>query len=629
MLEIASVIVLGIFAQWLAWKAKVPSILPLIMIGLLVGPLSEFWYHIYDADGNAIKVKFLEPIWNESAQRGLFPGSNLFYFVELAIGLILFEGGLSLKRDEIQDVGPSILKLSFFVAPFVTFFCAGTIVHFLFNFSWEISFLFSALIIVTGPTVISPILRNLRLKPNVSAVLKWEGILIDPVGALAAVLVFEFISLNHGISGGHGGEAHGSFTGEAITQLFQIIFIGLAFGTVAALGLRELLKRHMVPHYLLTVFTLGYVVATFVGSNLLIHDSGLLTIVVLGMVVGNIDMPYKEEITYFGESITILLISVLFILLSANINMSDLELLLNWKTAVLFLSIILFVRPLGVFLSTMNSNLSQKEKMFISWVGPRGIVAAGIASLFGLKLAQEGIPGAEYITPLVFMIVLGTVLLNATTAGLMAKWMGILVDKQNGILLLGANQASRILAKYLSDNNNKVILLDSNINNVQKSTDIGLSAYKADIYNDNELSSLLELNDMGFLLAMTGSMDVNNYALGKLSEKYGQNGAYRLLSINELRNPDKIEANALFSKTDDYINFSEVSRDYPQIHEVVIKDANHLAELFSTAYKQEKIIPLFIKKKDDIEMITALKTDYALQGDEVFVYMGKPMEMAN
>ena len=200
----------------------------------------------------------------------------------------------------------------------------------------------------------------------------------------------------------------------------------------------------------------------------------------------------------------------------------------------------------------------------------------------------------------------------------MAKFMGILVEKRNGILMVGAHQASRIVAKYLTNHNNKVILLDSNINNIQKCTDLGLAAYKADIYNDNDLSSILELNDMGFLMAMTGSMDVNKYALEKLSAKYGQNGAYRLLAINEIRNPEKIEDSALFSKTDDYINFSEVGRDYPQIHEIQITDADHLNTLFEIAHQQEKIIPLFIKKKENIEMITALKSDYQLDGEAFF-----------
>ncbi|MGB5780851.1 MAG: cation:proton antiporter, partial [Eudoraea sp.] len=184
MLELAGIIILGIIAQWFAWRLKLPAILPLILIGLLVGPIST----LYTADGS----KLIEPVWN--GEKGLFPGEGLYYFLSLAISIILFEGGLTLKRSEVRNVGPVISKL-ITVGTLVTFFGAGFAAHFLFDLSWQISFLFSSLIIVTGPTVITPILRNIPLKKDISAVLKWEGILIDPIGALVAVLVFEFISV--------------------------------------------------------------------------------------------------------------------------------------------------------------------------------------------------------------------------------------------------------------------------------------------------------------------------------------------------------------------------------------------------------------------------------------------------
>ena len=397
MIEFAGIIVLGIFAQWLAWRSKVPAILPLILIGLLVGPIST----LFTEDG----LKFIEPIYNQETDSGLFPGQSLFYFVSLAIGVILFEGGLTLKLKEIQGVGPAIGKL-ITVGSIVTFIGGGLAAHFIMNLNWNIAFLFAGLIIVTGPTVIAPILQNIPLTRNVATVLKWEGILIDPIGALVAVLVFEFINSAEGMQ----------FTSVALITFFQIVLIGLALGSLAALTLRELINRHMVPHYLLNVFTLALVLMVFVLSDVLAHESGLLTVVVMGMVLGNLETRYIKEILNFKESLSVLLISILFILLAANIHLEDLRLLQNWRVLVLFLVIILVLRPIGVFYSTRRSDLNFNEKTFISWVGPRGIVAAGIASLFGLKLMIKDIPQAEYITPLVFMVVLGTVLLNATTA---------------------------------------------------------------------------------------------------------------------------------------------------------------------------------------------------------------------
>ncbi len=611
--ELGGVLILGILAQWVAWRIKVPAILPLLLIGLVVGPFSTLW----TADG----LKLLDPVWNEELGHGLFPKEHLFHFVELAIGLILFEGGLSLQRDELKGVGPSIINL-ITLGSLVTFLGGAILAHFIMDLNWALSFLFSGLIIVTGPTVIGPILRNLPLKRNVSAILKWEGILIDPIGALVAVLVYEFIHISHSPEFGGGG----AFTGEAFKHFLLISLVGTALGYFLAHVLRIFLQKHWVPHYLLTVFTLAFVLAAFVGSHNLVADSGLLTVVVLGMVVGNMEMPHKNEIIYFGESISILLIAVLFILLSASMNIEDLRLLLDWRVGLLFAAIIFVLRPIGVFLSTMKSSLTTNEKLFVSWVGPRGIVAAGIASLFGSKLAAEGIHGAEYITPLVFMVVLGTVILNATGAGIIAKLLGVLLEKSNGILMVGAHRASRLIAKYLKDNGKHVILIDSNTGNIDKAHDEGIDAFTVDIYKD-DLRNNADLNDVGILMAMTGSAEVNEYTLSNLTKDFGENGAYRLTSVNELQNPESVSPHNLFSKNDDFINLLEVARDYPSISEIDINSAEELNQLLSQINEQEKAIPLFIKRAESGEFDIVLSGNNGqnltyMEGDKL-IYLGK------
>ena len=224
-----------------------------------------------------------------------------------------------------------------------------------------------------------------------STILKWEGILIDPIGALVAVLVFEFVSL---------GEYHGAeFTKETILEFGKIIIIGSSIGFTSAYAFSISIKQKWIPHYLMNVVSLALVLGVFVLSHLFAHESGLLAVVIMGMVLGNMKLAALKDIVYFKETISILLISILFILLSANINLEDLELIYNWNTVFLFGAVILIIRPLGVFLSSAGSPLSFNEKMFISWVGPRGIVAAGIASLFGLKLTMQGVQYANYITP--------------------------------------------------------------------------------------------------------------------------------------------------------------------------------------------------------------------------------------
>ncbi|MDO6471650.1 sodium:proton antiporter [Maribacter sp. 1_MG-2023] len=608
MLELAGIIILGILAQWVAWRLKLPAILPLILIGLIVGPLST----LYTEDGS----KIIEPIWNGT--KGLFPGDSLYYFVSLAISIILFEGGLTLKRSEIKNIGPVITKL-ITLGSLTTFFGAALAAYFLFGLSWQLSFLFSALIIVTGPTVITPILRNIPLKKDVSAMLKWEGILIDPIGALAAVLVYEFISVGEGQA----------YTMTALVEFGKILLFGFTFGFTFAHALTFLIKKSLIPHYLLNVVSLSVVLGVFVMSDVFAHESGLLAVVVMGMVMGNTNLPNIKELLYFKESLSILLISILFILLAANIDISDLELIYTWKTIVLFLAIVLIIRPLGVFLSSIGSNLKFNEKLFISWVGPRGIVAAGIASLFGSKLIAKGEPGAEYITPLVFMIVLGTVLLNATTARIFAKLIGVFLNKSEGILILGASKVSRLIGEYLHKNDRHVVLIDNNQSNIEKANKLGLEAISANIYSDN-LTDNIELNDIGYLMALTANSDINRYAIDKFQDAFGENGSFRLVDADEMSDPENNPKEGLFSHTDDFIKLTEAARKFPAIHEIELHDTEHYEGLIEITKADADIVPLFLLDPEgEIHIITAFSKEFTdIQKGYKLAYLGKmfPLE---
>ncbi len=617
MFELAGIIVLGIMAQWVAWRVKVPAILPLIIIGLLVGPLSTF----FTEDGE----KLLQPLLvrEEGSTSGIFPDKYLFSFVSLAIGIILFEGGLTLKRKEIAGVGPAILKM-ITIGSLITFIGAGLAAHYIVELNWAVSFLFGALVIVTGPTVIAPILQNIPLNRNVSTVLKWEGILIDPIGALVAVLAFEFI---------RSAEGGVEFTSHALVSFFQILFIGLSLGAIAAYLLYQLIRREWVPHYLLNVFTLAFVLLIFVFSDLLAHESGLLSVVVMGMVLGNMDVPRLKEILSFKESLSVLLISILFILLAALIDMEDINIIINdWWALGLFLIIVLVLRPLGVFLSTNGSELSFREKIFISWVGPRGIVAAGIASLFGLTLtaSEPVVEDAEYLVPLVFMIVLGTVLINATTARPLARLLGVTMDASEGILIIGANGASRIIGQYLQRQKRHVVLIDNNQSSIRKAEAMGLEAFNVNIYTD-DLGDHFELLDMGYMIAMTGSADVNQYAVRKYQKIFGENGAFRLLTPDELkREPSQLPQRGIFSYTDDFLNLNEVARDFPQIHELEIETKEDLERMIDRASVNNHTAPVFIHfPNGDLEPIPATLDEIEFGEGLKLVYIGKKLEAAS
>ena len=586
MFELAGVLILGVLSQYFAWKFKIPAILPLIMTGLIVGPISAEYF---SSDG----TKWIEPIWNGT--EGLLPEQILFHFISLSIGLILFEGGLTLKFSELKKMGPVIAKL-ITLGAITTFIGVAIPTHYILGISWEISFLFSALVIVTGPTVISPILRNIPLKKNVSTLLKWESILIDPIGALVAVLVFEFINA---------GEDK-SYSLITFYEFSKFLFLGILIGYVSAklIAFSSLynyiyafsIKKNLIPNFLINVLVLGSVLTVFVFSEVFAHESGLLSVVVMGVFLGNSDLPQFDDLMKFKESISVLLISILFILLASNIQLSDIKLILNWQSLLVFSILILVIRPLGVFISTSNSSLSYQEKIFISWIGPRGIVAAGIASLFGIKLVSDGMENAEFLSPMVFMVVFGTVFLNSLTARTLSKILGVFLKNSEDILIIGASKFSRQIALYLESIGKKVVLTDSNKSKVSEAKRNGLNAINSDIYS-NELLNDLELSEVGYLFALTGNEEIDKYAVRKFKSQFGENGAFRLYRADEVKSSNSSDKALLFG-VEDLLRVETVGKDF-SITENTVLNEEDLIEKLSSINKEKNKIPLFLRDENN------------------------------
>lgn len=576
MFELAGVLILGVLSQYFAWKFKIPAILPLIMTGLIVGPISAEYF---SSDG----TKWIEPIWNGT--EGLLPEQILFHFISLSIGLILFEGGLTLKFSELKKMGPVIAKL-ITLGAITTFIGVAIPTHYILGISWEISFLFSALVIVTGPTVISPILRNIPLKKNVSTLLKWESILIDPIGALVAVLVFEFINA---------GEDK-SYSLITFYEFSKFLFLGILIGYVSAKLIAFSIKKNLIPNFLINVLVLGSVLTVFVFSEVFAHESGLLSVVVMGVFLGNSDLPQFDDLIKFKESISVLLISILFILLASNIQLSDIKLILNWQSLLVFSILILVIRPLGVFISTSNSSLSYQEKIFISWIGPRGIVAAGIASLFGIKLVSDGMENAEFLSPMVFMVVFGTVFLNSLTARTLSKILGVFLKNSEDMLIIGASKFSRQIALYLESTGKKVVLTDSNKSKVSEAKRNGLNAINSDIYS-NELLNDLELSEVGYLFALTGNEEIDKYAVRKFKSQFGENGAFRLYRADEVKSSNSSDKALLFG-VEDLLRVETVGKDF-SITENTVLNEEDLIEKLSSINKEKNKIPLFLRDENN------------------------------
>jgi NhaP-type Na+/H+ or K+/H+ antiporter len=598
MLELAAILVLGIFAQWLAWKVKVPAILPLLFLGLLLGPISTLFTPTGEklVDGDSI-----------------FQEEMLFSFVAISVGVILFEGGLTLKIQEIRKQA-SVVRNILTIGVLVTLIGGTLASHYLMDLTWRFSFLFGALIIVSGPTVVTPILRNVKPNQTTNTILKWEGILIDPLGALIAVLAFGFVRTS---------KSEQEYTLIALKDFFLTMANGAFLGVVAAFILFYLLKKNRLPTYLKNVVTLALVILVFALSELIMKESGLLAVTVMGIILANLDIEDIKLILTFKEDISMILISVLFLLLSSRMELQELS-QLGTNSVILFFVVILLVRPIGVFLSTIKSELKLREKIFISWIGPKGIVAAAVASLFSLELSMDETnmspieaADARLILPLVFMFILGTVVVQGSSAKLMAKWLRVERKESPGILFVGANEAARYIAKYLHDNGVPVLLADTAHTNLIDTAQMGMETYGGNILKEN-LWEEIDLSEMGQLLAFTSNTEINVLACRKFRDEFGEENNLRLISRREIESNIGKSKNLLFNGTIDFINLIQLVRESPEIIETPISSMAEYEDFVND--RKTKIIPMFIKSSSNkFKAISGFPQEFT-KGDQL-VYM--------
>ncbi len=492
MLLIAGILVLGICCQWFAWRFKIPAILPLLATGFLVGPI----------------LGLLHP--------REFLGELFFPVISLAVAVILFEGALTLKWREVHHL-VGVVRNLITVGALVTWIGSALAARLILGMGWELAILFGTLIVVTGPTVIGPLLRNVRPTSRVASILRWESILIDPLGALLAVLVFNFIAA---------GGPPGDLGIKTLVSFLQIILIGTGSGLAGGYFVAWLLKRYLIPDYLRDITALTVVALVFAVSESLHSESGLLAVTVMGVLLANLGLTQLHHIWHFKEKLTVLLISSLFILLAATFTRADLA-LLDWRSLVLLAAIIFIVRPLAILISTLNGPLTRGERLFLAWIAPRGIVAASVSSLFAFRLQELGYADARLVAALTFLVIVGTVVLQGGTARLVARWLGVAEAEPQGFLLMGAHPFSRLLGRMLQEEGFLVRLVDTNWDNVQEARIQGL-----DVYYGNILSELaendLDLTGLGRLLALTSNDEANALACMHLLDEFGSSEVYQL-----------------------------------------------------------------------------------------------------
>jgi NhaP-type Na+/H+ or K+/H+ antiporter len=557
-LTLAGIGVLGLVCQWLAWKLKLPAILFLLIAGLVVGPFSGV----------------LNP--------QLLMGELLFPLIGLAVAVILFEGSLTLNFKEIRGVNNTVWSIVS-IGALVSWAITSVACHWLLGFDWSLALLFGSLTVVTGPTVIVPLLRTVRPNTKLSNILRWEGILIDPIGALFVVMVYEFIISSS--------EAH-SF------QIFSLILlVGFGIGVIAGQGVAVVLRKGILPEYLQPFSVLTVVLGVFSASNALEPESGLLTVTVMGMWLANAKGVNIQHILHFKENLTILLISGLFILLASRIQLSDFE-ALGWSALVLFALMQLISRPVSIFLATVKSTLSLREKVFLSWVAPRGIVAASISSLFAIKLTDAGVENASLLVPLTFMVIIGTVVLQSASARPLAIKLKVAEPAPKGFLVIGANDVARELAKGFAKYDCRVVLADSNWDYIRNARMSGLGYYYGNAISSHA-DEHLDLIGIGHLVALTPDKHFNIMACMHYLSDFGEK---RVFCLNEHVHSSSHEKHkmgeeyhglSLFGGEVSYKKLASLINQGAEMKHTKLSE-NFTYQDYLQKYKHSFVLPLFV-----------------------------------
>lgn len=497
-LMLAGLLMIGFLAQWLAWRVKLPAILFLLLAGIVLGPVSG----LLDPD------KLL--------------GTLLFPIVSLAVALILFEGSLSLRFHELPGIGKAVRGLVSYGAA-VSLLLLALAAHLVAGLSWSIALLFGALACVTGPTVIAPMLRTLRPNTKVANTLRWEGIVIDPLGALFAVLIYEAIVSRQ--------------EGHTLGVFAATIVCGVVIGALSAWLAGFLLRRQLIPEYLQNYAVLASVLLSFSVSNALTHESGLLAVTIMGIALGNMRGVHVDDILDFKESLTTVLVSVLFILLAARLPWPLPDGSLGAGVALFVIAQVL-VRPATVALATLGSGLSWRERALIGWVAPRGIVAASVSALFALRLSALAVPGAETLVPLIFTLIIGTVVLQSGTARPLALWLKVAEPEPRGVLIFGSDRVARAIASALAEAGFRVMLADDDWEGVRQARMDGLSTFFGNPASPHA-ERHLDLAGIGCLLAASTHRERNSLACLHYRQEFGRDKVYRLRNLTPQESTDR------------------------------------------------------------------------------------------
>jgi NhaP-type Na+/H+ or K+/H+ antiporter len=596
LIEFASIIVLGISAQWLAWKLRFPSILFFLVFGFVAGPITGFLHP------DALLGDLLLPI------------------VSISVALILFEGGLTLRLNELRELG-TVLIILIVIGAIITWIIASISAYYILKLDLRISILLGAILVVTGPTVIGPLLSHIRPLKRIGTILKWEGIMIDPLGAIMAVLVFETILT-------------GNFS-EAGPLIFIGILKTLLIGGVIGFGMAkiliQLIRKYLIPDILQEAVALTMVISAFVLSNVLQPESGLLTVTLMGLFMDNQKVVSIKHIIEFKANLRVIIISSIFILLAARLQLSDFQ---NFDLSIiLFLGILIFVaRPVSVFLSTIGSKLNWRERTLISWMAPRGIIAAAVSSVFAFQLSELGVEGAETIVPITFLVIVVTVTIYGLTAYPLARFLKVTQAKPQGILIVGAHSWARSIAKMLKEKKINVIMIDTNRENIKTARMEGLTAYLGSILSEHIIDEV-DLDGIGRLMALTPNDEANSLASLHMSDAFERGEMYQLPPLSEKwgkeleYSPKHLRARFLFGNGINYYHLNSLIDDGWSIKSTKVSDSFSYDDI--KKHYDENIIPLFLIDSGEKLTISTIENPIEPESGDLIIALIKENNQEN
>ena len=488
---IALVGVLGIGAQWLAWRTGWPAIALMLAAGFLAGPV------LHLIDPAAAFGDMLEPM------------------VTVGVALVLFEGGLQLDFHEFRKFGEGVWRLVLIGAP-IGWLLNSLACYYVAGLVWPIAILFGGILVVTGPTVVLPLLRQSRIQQRPAAILRWEAIVVDPVGALCALIAYEYFRLSAG----------GATMFEIVPPIIVGAILAGAIGYGAARVLSWAFLRGAVPEFLKAPVLLVAVIGVFVLSNLIEHEAGLVAVTVMGIALANMKFANLRSIHPFKQNISVLLVSGIFVVLSAALDLEALR-QFEWRF-VLFLAVLIFVtRPATVLFSLLFSRLPWNERLFLAWIAPRGIVMVAVSGLFALRLEGLGYADGTLLIGLSFGVVVATIVAHGFTIERVARWLGVIGETRPGLLIVGATPWTIGLAEQMHGLGTPVLLADSGWDRLRPARQAGLPTYHGEILNE-ATEQTLDLSPFQVLVAATDNEAYNALVCSEFAPQIGADSVYQL-----------------------------------------------------------------------------------------------------